>query len=95
MYRIYAPFNDIDNNELYSTIQAKNKNKKLQHIPTERLHDMMNQSEFNNLSAFYYYKKLNEIFNPNICNGTNILHMNINSLSYLFMTFTCYYHNYQ
>ena len=39
----------------------------------------MNRKEFDNLSAYYDYKKFNETFDQNI--DTNILHMNINSLS--------------
>ena len=41
-----------------------------------------NQEEFDNPAAYYEYKKFNKNFDQNIYNGTNILHMNINSLSY-------------
>lgn len=88
-------FSDIDNNELHSTIQDKkikfttfsiwtNPN---EHILAERLNDMMDQKEFDNPSVYYNYKRLKENFDQNIYNGTNILHMNINCLSYHFYDF--------
>ena len=88
-------FSDIDNNELHSTIQDKkikfttfsiwtNPN---EHILAERLNDMMDQEEFDNPSVYYNYKRLKENFDQNIYNGTNILHMNINCLSYHFYDF--------
>ena len=47
-------------------------------ILTEHLNDIMNQDEFDDTAAYYGYKKLND---QTICNGINILHLNINSLS--------------
>ena len=62
----------------------KNSNK---HILTERLNDMMNQKEFDSPSVYYDYEKFNEDFGQNIYNGTNILHINIDSVSYHFDDF--------
>ena len=92
MYKSIFPFNYIDNHEIHSTIQGKKikftKFSKIknpnEHILTEHLNDMMSQKEFDNPSAYYDYTKLNENFDQNIYNGSNILHMNINSLFYRF-----------
>ena len=59
---------------------SKKKNSSEHSLP-ERLNDMMNIKEFDNPSAYYDYKKINENFDQNIYNDTNILHMNIISLS--------------
>ena len=48
---------------------------------------MMNQKEFDSPSVYYDYEKFNEDFGQNICNGTNILHINIDSVSYHFDDF--------
>ena len=88
-------FSDIDNNELHSTIQGKKRKfttfsiltNPNEHILTERLNDMIDQEEFDNPSAYYDYKRSKENFEQNIYNGTNILRMNINFLSYHFHDF--------
>lgn len=56
-------------------------------ILTEWLNDMMDQEKLDNPSVYYDYKRLKEKFDQNICNGTNILHININCLSYHFHEF--------
>ena len=56
-------------------------------ILTEWLNDMMDQEKLDNPSVYYDYKGLKEKFDQNICNGTNILHININCLSYHFHEF--------
>ena len=94
MYKICFPFNDIDNNvTLFHYIRQKKitafskKTNANKYILTERFNDMMNQEEFGDPSAYYNYKRFNENFDQNIYNGTNILHININSLSYHFDNF--------
>ena len=77
------PFNDIGSNELYYNIQGNKIKFKIfskktnpnQHILTESLNEMMRR--FDNPSGYYYYKNFNKNFY--IYNGTNILHLNINS----------------
>ena len=58
-----------------------------EHILSERLSDMMDQEKLDNPSVYYDFKRLKEKFDQNICNGTNILHININCLSYHFHEF--------
>ena len=48
---------------------------------------MMNRKEFDSPSVYYDYEKFNEDFGQNIYNGTNILHINIDSVSYHFDDF--------
>ena len=80
------PFSTLNENEFHSTIQGKRikfktlsrKRSNLESTLVDKLNDAINESNLENSQK----EDFNKTFNTVICNGTNLFHMNISSLTY-------------
>ena len=89
------PFSELNEEELCSTIQGKKikfvavskRRSENEHILVYRINDVFNETNKEDLSAYFNINDFNSTLDSKEFNNTNFLHLNIASLSYNFDEF--------